>query len=62
MIHEEELLRSGNIVKRSYQQARWHDGTTFTWVGRKKQNGRGEGASGLAFDQIMDTKHSITQQ
>jgi hypothetical protein len=53
VIHEEELLRSGSLVQRSFQQARWHDGTTFTWIGRKKQNGRGEGSSGLAFDQLI---------
>jgi hypothetical protein len=39
------------VVQRSWQQARWSDGSTVTWSGRRKLNGRGEGSSGLAFDQ-----------
>lgn len=53
VIHEEELLRGGSLVRRTFQQVRWHDGGTFAWVGRKKKNGRGEGASGLSFDQVI---------
>lgn len=52
IVFEEEFLRSGAIVKRTFQQTRWHDGATFNWNGRKKMNGRGEGSSGLNFDQI----------
>lgn len=52
IIFEEEILRGGSVVRRTVQQARWHDGSTITWVGRKKLNGRGEGSSGLAFDQV----------
>ena len=53
LIREEELLRGGAVVTRSYQQTRWTDGTTTTWLGRRKLNGRGEGSSGLAFDQAL---------
>lgn len=53
LIREEELLRGGAVVTRSYQQTRWSDGSTFTWLGRRKLNGRGEGSSGLAFDQAL---------
>lgn len=53
IVREEELLRGGAVVTRSYQQTRWIDGTTTTWLGRRKANGRGEGSSGLAFDQAM---------
>ncbi|HEX8775480.1 MAG TPA: hypothetical protein VF735_18065 [Pyrinomonadaceae bacterium] len=52
-LHEEEVPRAGVIVTRSFQRARWFDGKVYTWIGRRKQTGRGEGASGLAFDQIV---------
>ena len=51
LINEEEVLRAGAIVKRTFQQARWHGGTTLSWASRQKLNGRGESSSGLAFDQ-----------
>jgi hypothetical protein len=52
-VHEEEVPRAGAIVTRKYQSVRGPNGKKFTWVGRQKQNGRGEGASGLIFDQIV---------
>jgi hypothetical protein len=52
-IHEEEVPRAGVIVTRQFQRARGSNGEVFTWVGRRKVTGRGEGASGLAFDQIV---------
>jgi hypothetical protein len=51
-IHEEEVPRAGAIVTRTYQRTRWWDGKVYTWLGRRKQTGRGQGSSGLAFDQI----------
>jgi hypothetical protein len=54
LIHEEEILRDGLVVKRTFRQARWSKGQTFGWNALKKQNGRGEGSSGLAFDQIIE--------
>jgi hypothetical protein len=56
IVFEEEFLRSGAVVKKTFQQARWHNGTTFNWNGRKKMNGRGEGSSGLVFDVVNDEK------
>lgn len=56
LVREEELLRGGAVVTRSYQQTRWIDGSTTTWLGRHKLNGRGEGSSGLAFDQALQRK------
>jgi hypothetical protein len=53
-IEEEEVPRAGRIVQRAYQRARWHDGKTFLWVGRRSQTGRGEGSSGLAFDHVLE--------
>jgi hypothetical protein len=51
-IHEEEVPRAGAVVEQSYQRTRWVGGKVFTWLGVRKSTGRGEGASGLAFDQI----------
>jgi hypothetical protein len=52
-IHEEEVPRAGAIVSRTYQRARWWDGRIYTWLGRRKQTGRGQGSSGLEFDLII---------
>ncbi len=49
-IEEEELARSGFIVERRFQYARSADGRAWLWVGRRKRVGKGEAASGLAFD------------
>ena len=43
----------GARVTRAYQLARWMDGSTFLWLGRRKVVGRGEGSSGLRYD-VMD--------
>lgn len=53
-INEEEVPRSGIMVQRSFQRARWLSGESYLWVGRFKQAGKGEGWSNLRFDQIMD--------
>jgi len=52
-VHEEEVPRAGIIVTRKYQRARGPNGEVFTWIGRRKETGRGEGASGLMFDQVV---------
>ena len=52
-LHEEEVPRAGAIVSRSYQRARWRDGRVIVWLGARKQTGRGEGSSGLAFDRLV---------
>jgi len=54
VLREEEVPREGARVTRAYQLARWVDGTTFLWLGRRKAVGRGEGSSGLRFD-TMET-------
>jgi hypothetical protein len=51
-IFEEEVPRSGALVTRAWQLARGPDGQTVAWLGRRKRPGRGEGSSGLAFDQL----------
>jgi hypothetical protein len=55
-IHEEEVPRAGIRVTQSFQRTRGHDGQTFVWLGVRKQTGRGQGSSGLAFDKIVDVK------
>jgi hypothetical protein len=57
-VHEEEVPRAGVRVTQSYQRTRWRDGRAWVWVGVRKQTGRGEGSSGLAFDRIVDTPPS----
>lgn len=54
-IAEEEVPRAGRTVDRAFKRARWVDGATFLWIGRKSATGRGEGSSGLVFDQIVET-------
>ena len=51
-IYEEEVPRSGAIVNRTWQRTRWMDGSVLTWLGRRKQNGRGEVNSGLEYDLV----------
>lgn len=53
-INEEEIGRSGVIVQRAWQYARWYNGKTFLWLGRYKQNGSGEVYGNLEFDQVVD--------
>jgi hypothetical protein len=60
-IFEEEIPREGVRVTRTYQLARWQDGSTHLWIGRKKIVGRGEGSSGLRFDITTPSEISDTQ-
>lgn len=55
-LHEEEVSRAGVVVTQSFQRTRWRDGRAWVWLGVRKQTGRGEGSSGLAFDRIEDVK------
>ncbi|MCC5925579.1 MAG: hypothetical protein JJU41_03370 [Bacteroidetes bacterium] len=49
-IFDEELPREGIYVYRQYQFARWHDGSSYLWISRRKIVGTGEGSSNLKFD------------
>ncbi len=53
-IHEEEVPRAGVRVTQSFQRTRYYNGRVVTWLGVRKQTGRGEGSSGLAFDRIVE--------
>lgn len=52
-LHEEEVPRAGVQVTQSFQRTRWYGGQVFVWLGVRKQTGRGEHSSGLAFDRIL---------
>jgi hypothetical protein len=52
-VFEEEVPRAGALVSQSYQRTRWMGGAVFTWLGARKQTGRGEGYSGLRFDALL---------
>jgi hypothetical protein len=54
-LHEEEVLRAGVQVQQVFKRTRWYGGRVVTWLAVSKQTGRGEGSSGLAFDQIRPT-------
>ena len=47
---EEEVPVGGIVVERSWQLARWHDGSVHLWLQRRKRPGRGEPASGVRWD------------
>jgi hypothetical protein len=53
-LHEEEVPRAGVRVTKAFQRTRWRDGRAWVWLAVRKQTGRGEGSSGLAFDRIVD--------
>jgi len=52
LLYDEEVPREGQHVIRQRVVARWIDGSTWLWTAFRKQVGRGEGSSGLAFDQL----------
>jgi hypothetical protein len=55
-IHEETVPRAGVRVTQSFQRTRWRDGRVVVWLGARKQTGRGEASSGLAFDRVVEGK------
>jgi hypothetical protein len=59
-IEEEEVPSGGTKVVRAFQRTRWYDGRVYVWIGRRKVPGRGDGESGLRFDQVEPlTKNGI---
>jgi hypothetical protein len=49
-LFEEEAPRAGTRITKAFRRTRARDGRVITWLGAVKRTGRGEGASGLAFD------------
>jgi hypothetical protein len=60
-LFEEEISRAGVRIYQAYERTRWYNGKVFNWLGVRKQVGRGEGSSGLAFDQIVHVARSNTE-
>lgn len=52
-IREEAIPRAGVRVQLTKQRVRGIDGKTYIWMGRKVLTGKGEGSSGLRFDQLI---------
>lgn len=57
-LFEEEVPRAGVRISQSFQRTRWYNGRVFIWLGVRKQTGRGETYSGLAFDQIVPVRRT----
>jgi hypothetical protein len=53
LLYDEEVPREGVHVLRSRRMARWIDGSTWLWTAFRREVGRGEGSSGLRFDQLL---------
>jgi hypothetical protein len=53
-LHEEEVPRAGTRALQSFERTRWSDGRVFVWLRVRRQTGRGEGSSGLRFDELVD--------
>lgn len=51
-VNEEEIPRTGSKVTSCHQRTRWYSGKVITWIGKRKNLGRGEGSSGLQFDYL----------
>lgn len=52
LVHEEEVSRAGTRAVQGFQRTRWTNGQVYTWLQVRRQTGRGEGSSGLAFDYL----------
>ncbi|WP_271078511.1 hypothetical protein [Aurantiacibacter sp. MUD61] len=55
-VENEEVPRGGLQVFDGFRRTRWYNGATFIWRGVQKRTGRGEGSSGLAFDELVPKK------
>jgi hypothetical protein len=53
-IFEEEVPRAGARLMQTFERTRWTDGKVYTWLRVRRQTGRGEGSSGLGFDELVD--------
>ncbi|MEO8153876.1 MAG: hypothetical protein ABI605_12455 [Rhizobacter sp.] len=51
-VYDEEVPREGLQLTLGRRLVRWTDGSTCVWTAYRRQLGRGEGSSGLRFDQV----------
>ena len=54
LLYDEEVPREGVHVTVRRRLARWIDGSTHVWTAYRRGVGRGEGSSGLRFDQAIE--------
>ncbi|MEO8333644.1 MAG: hypothetical protein ABI664_01640 [bacterium] len=59
-LFDEEVPREGVRLTRSRRMTRWLDGSTWVWTAFQREIGRGEGSSGLQFDQLLPGTTSAT--
>jgi hypothetical protein len=55
-VHEEEVPREGTSLSLAFRRTRWTGGEAYVWLGVRKETGRGERGSDLAFDSIVNAK------
>jgi hypothetical protein len=53
-VFEEEVPRAGTRLMQTFERTRWTDGKVYTWLRVRRQTGRGEGSSGLGFDELLN--------
>ena len=53
-VHEEEVPRAGSALSQLFQRTRWTDGRVHVWLRVRRRTGRGEGTSGLQFDDLAE--------
>jgi hypothetical protein len=53
-VFEEEVPRAGVRLLQTFVRTRWTDGHVYTWLRVHRQTGRGEGSSGLGFDELIN--------
>jgi len=62
LFYDEEVPREGARITRQRRMARWTDGSTWLWTSFRNQVGQGEGASGLKFDQVLESRGATGTQ
>lgn len=55
-LNQEEVPVAGTKLTVAYNRTRWRDGRVVVWLSAQRGVGRGEAASGLAFDHLVDTQ------
>jgi len=58
LIYEEAVPRAGTRLNQRYNRTRWVSGAPYIWLRVRRETGRGEGSSGLAFDRLQPTGSS----
>jgi hypothetical protein len=53
-VFEEEVPRAGTRLMQTFARTRSTDGAVYTWLRVRRQTGRGEGSSGLEFDELLN--------